>query len=482
MTLFENTLALAADIAWGRVAPILILGTGLYLTVGLRGISFTRLPEALRLLANPSSRAKAAGAGEITPFGSLMTALGATIGVGNIAGVATAIHLGGPGAVFWIWVTGLVGMATKYSETLLAVTYRQRVDGYFLGGPMHYIRARLGPNWGWLGTAFAGFATVAALAGGASVQANSIADVVKSELHVPTWVTAAILTAVTLAVLIGGIKRIAAVSAWLAPAMIILFVGVGLFALASHVTRIPGAFSLIFTGAFSGTAVTGGFVGASAAAAMRYGLARGAFCNEAGLGTAGILHATAKTDDAVRMAATGMLGTFIDTLIVSSITSLVIITSGAWMESATGAPLTAAALNSLAPGFGSLTVCLCTILFGFTTIIGWSVYGERAAAFLFGARVIVGYRYLWCLVLPVGAVTRLDLAWTIADVLNAMMAVPNLTALLLLSPVIFRITHQRLSNHRPLALAEVSGPQTSPETIFVQRRAPGEPSSPGETM
>lgn len=445
-----ESLGRVADIVWGPALMALILGTGLYLSVGLRGISLSRIPEAFRLLLSPAARGQAPGAGEISPFAALMSALAATVGVGNIAGVATAIHLGGPGAIFWMWMTAIVGMATKYAETFLAVTYREEVDGNFLGGPMYYIKLGLGARWMWLGIAFAIFGSFAALGVGASVQANAVADVLTTQFKVPTWVTALTLVVATFAVLIGGLKRIAAVSQFLVPSMIVLFLGAGLIALAINITAIPDALRLIVQSAFSETAAVGGFAGSTVAMAMRFGIARGMFSNEAGLGSAAILHAAAKSNDAVKLGAIGMLGTFIDTLVVNSMTALVILSTGVWTSGATAASLTASAYESALPGFGGLIVSISLVLFAFTTVLGWCVYGERCAAFLFSVRIIKPYRFLWCGVVGIGAVLHLELAWLIADIMNALMALPNIVALLALSPMIFRITHQRLAMGRPL--------------------------------
>ncbi|MDX2224585.1 MAG: sodium:alanine symporter family protein [Rhodospirillaceae bacterium] len=447
----EATIFKLSGAAFGPLTIALILGTGLYLTVGLRFQSILRIPEALRLLLHPRSRGAARGGGEISPFGALMTALSATVGVGNIAGVATAIAMGGPGAVFWMWMTALVGMATKYSETFLAVEYRQVTpNGNYLGGPMYYIKYGLGGRWTWLGTAFAIFASVAALGVGNSVQSNTIADALAAEFGVPLWVSAVLIGILTFAVVIGGLKRIAAVSEKLVPAMIVFYIAAALIILVMNAAAIPGALAMIFTDAFTGTAAVGGFTGAAVAQAIQFGVARGIFSNEAGLGSAAIAHATARNDDSVRQGAIGMLGTCIDTLFVNTMTALVIITSGVWMAGDTGAPLTAAAFDAGLPGAGSFIVTIGIVLFAFTTILGWGLYGERCAAYLFGERVLVPYRYLWCLIAPFGALAKVEIAWALADIMNALMAAPNLIALLVLSPVIFKAARARLGQGQPL--------------------------------
>ena len=448
----EAILTVVSDFLWGPLTMILILGTGLYLSIGLRGISILRIPESLRLMVSPAARDKAKGGGEISPFAALMTALSATVGVGNIAGVATAIHLGGPGALFWMWMTALVGMATKYAETMLAVTYREvSPRGHYLGGPMYYIKHGLGPKWAWLGTLFAVFAATAAFGVGNIVQTNSIADALGAEFGVPFWVTAVILMILVFTVVIGGIKRIATISSTLIPLMVLLYFLGGIFLLIVNADEVPAAIDLIFTSAFSGTAATGGFAGAAIAAAIRFGVARGIFSNEAGLGTAAIAQAAARSDDPVRNGAIGMLGTFIDSLVVNSMTGIAIITTGVWMSGETGAPLTAMAYNHALPGIGGAIVSISLVFFAFTTILGWGFYGERSAAYLFGDRAIVPYRYLWTIIVPVGALSKLEIVWILADIMNALMAIPNLTALLLLSPIVFKITKERLGGGQKLA-------------------------------
>ena len=447
----EALLTAASDFLWGPVTMILILGTGLYLSIGLRGISIRRIPQALRLLVSPAARGEAKGDGEISPFAALMTALSATVGVGNIAGVATAIHLGGPGALFWMWMTALVGMATKYAETMLAVTYREvSPRGHYLGGPMYYIKHGLGPRWAWLGTLFAIFAATAAFGVGNIVQTNSIADALNAEFNLPFWVTAVVLTVLVFVVIIGGVKRIAILSSSLIPVMIVVYFVGGIFLLIVNAGEVPAAIELIFTSAFNGTAATGGFAGVAVAAAIRFGVARGIFSNEAGLGTAAIAQAAARSDDPVRNGAIGMLGTFIDTLVVNSMTGIAIITTGVWMSGETGAPLTAMAYSTALPGFGGVIVSISLVLFAFTTILGWGMYGERCAAYLFGDRAIIPYRYMWAIIVPVGALAKLEIVWIFADIMNALMAVPNLLALLLLSPVVFKVTRDRLGGGQSL--------------------------------
>jgi AGCS family alanine or glycine:cation symporter len=435
-----------------------LLGVGLLLTIGLKGMTLRRLPEALGVLFSKDAGDTATGDGEISPFKALMTALSATVGTGNLAGVATAIFLGGPGAIFWMWMTAFVGMATKYGEAVMAVHFREvDEDGRYVGGPMYYIKNGLGPKWTWLGTAFAILAIAAGLGAGNTVQANSIADVVQSNLGIPNWVTALVVLTLTALVLIGGIQRIAQVAGRLVPAMVAFYVTASLIILALNVTEIPAALAMIVTDAFTGTAATGGFAGAAVMAAIRFGVARGIFSNEAGLGSAPIAHAAARTNDPVRQGAIGMLGTFIDTIIVCSMTALVIITTGAWTSGENGATMTALAFESALP-YGNFIVVIALMVFAFTTILGWSYYGERCAEYLFGPKAITPFRVLWCAAIPVGALTGLQIIWLMADIMNALMAVPNLLALLLLSPIIFKITNERLKGGRKLVETQTDQP------------------------
>jgi AGCS family alanine or glycine:cation symporter len=446
---FTGVLGLISNWVW-LIMMFPLLGIGLYLTVGLKGMSIRRLPEALGVLFSKDAGDYAAGDGEISPFKALMTALSATVGTGNIAGVATAIFLGGPGAIFWMWMTALVGMATKYGEAVMAVHFREiDEDGRYVGGPMYYIKNGLGPKWTWLGTAFALLAICAGLGAGNTVQANSISDVLESNLGIPMWITAFVVLTLTAMVLIGGIQRIAQVAGKLVPIMVVFYISASLIILAMNVAEIPAALAMIVSDAFTGTAATGGFAGAAVMAAIRFGVARGIFSNEAGLGSAPIAHAAAKTNDPVRQGAIGMLGTFIDTIVVCTMTALVIIVTGAWMSGENGATMTTIAFSNALP-YGNYIVVLALMVFAFTTILGWSYYGERCAEYLFGPKAITPFRVLWCAVIPVGALTSLEAIWLMADIMNALMAVPNLLALLLLSPIIFKITSDRLSGGRKL--------------------------------
>ncbi|MEA3278236.1 MAG: sodium:alanine symporter family protein [Pseudomonadota bacterium] len=454
-------------LVWGPPMLVLILGTGFFLMVGLRLMPLIRLRYGFRMLWEGRARQ---GEGDITPFNALMTSLSATVGTGNIAGVATAIALGGPGALFWMWCTALVGMATKYAEAVLAVRYRE-VDevGNHVGGPMYYIKNGLGSKWAWLGGAFALFGFFAGFGIGNTIQANSVADGLGRTFGMPEWTSGVLVAVLAGLVLIGGIRRIAVVAGKLVPFMAFAYIAGGLVVLGMHLDQIAPALELIVTHAFTPMAAGGGFVGATVWAAIRFGIARGVFSNEAGLGSAPIAHAAAQTNDPVRQGTVAMLGTFIDTLIVCTITGLVIVISGEWSaitpeyqqcvtqggavvadichmdeeefaKGFSGADLSAAAFGWGLPGLGGYVVSVGLALFAFTTILGWSVYGERCAEYLFGIRAITPFRIAWIAAIPVGAMADLDFIWLVADTLNALMAIPNLIALLLLSPVVFKLT------------------------------------------
>ncbi len=425
---------------WGPVMLALILGTGLFLQLRLGLMPIRRIGTGFRLMWRGRT-GDAGAAGEVSPFAALMTCLAATVGVGNIAGVATAIALGGPGAVFWMWMTALVGMATKYAEVVLAVHFRERDEqGRSVGGPMYAIRNGLGRRWAWLGVAFAIFGGLAGFGIGSMVQSNTIVSALGNTFGIDATVIGVVLLVLTAAVVLGGIRRIAAVANKLVPFMIVAYVAAAMTVLVVNAPAIPSAFLLIVRGAFSPTAATGGFAGAAVMAAMRFGIARGIFSNEAGLGSAGIAQAAGQSSDPVKSGLIGMMGTFIDTIVVCSMTALAIVVSGAWQSGETGAALTQLAFESAIPGWGGAVIAVSITVFALTTIFGWAYYGERCWQFLIGVRAIVPYRILWCGAVFAGAVTHLDLAWQLADTLNALMAVPNLIALLLLSPVIVKLT------------------------------------------
>ena len=434
---------------WGP--PMLgILGvTGVLLTLGLVFMPWRKVGYGFRLLFD---KGQAVGEGEVKPFNALMTALSATVGTGNIAGVATAIALGGPGAIFYMWLIALFGMATKYAEAVCAVTYRE-VDatGKYVGGPMYYLRNGVGefaPELGkYLGLAFAIFGAFAAFGIGNAVQVNSMAAALGNSFSVPTWLTGVVVAVLVGVVIIGGIRRIGDVAGKLVPAMIVLYLGAAILIIIINIAEVPSAIALIFTHAFTPAAATGGFAGAAVAAAIRFGVARGMFSNESGLGSAAIAHAAAQTNSPVRQGIIAMLGTFIDTLVVCTMTALVILTSGAWtMSDADGVGLTGAVLTST--GFqesiagGQYIVTIALAVFAFTTILGWSYYGERCWQYLFGERSLVVYRGLWVLAALSFANVKVDFVWNLSDTLNGLMAVPNLIGLLLLAPMVFKVTRQ----------------------------------------
>ena len=427
-------------VVWGVPMLVLILGVGLYLTFGLRLLTILKIPFGFKLLSRGRD---GRGDGEISPFNALMTSLSATIGTGNIAGVATAIFLGGPGAVFWMWMTALVGMATKYAEAVCAVRYREQDErGKFVGGPMYYIKNGLGENWTWLAIFFALFASVAGFGIGNMVQANSVADAMATSFAIPKWITGGVLVVLVGAVLLGGLQRIANVASALVPVMAIGYIFASLLVLVLNVHAIPEAFRLIFTHAFTPLAATGGFAGAAVWAAIRFGVARGVFSNEAGLGSAPIAHAAAQTKGPVSQGLVAMLGTFIDTIVVCTFTALAILCTGAWTSGETGAALTSKAFETALPGIGNYVVAIALSVFAFTTMLGWSYYCERALQYLIGVWIITPFRVVWSLAALVGATLKLSFVWLLADTLNALMAIPNLIALVLLSPVVFQITKE----------------------------------------
>ena len=432
--------------AWGVPMQVLLLGTGIFLTAGLRFLTWRRIRDAFRLLFRGFS---GNGAGDIPPFRALMTSLSATIGTGNIAGVATAITLGGPGALFWMWLTALFGMAMKYAEAVLAVRYREQDDrGGYSGGPMYYIRNGLGPRFAFLGAAFALFGSMAGFGLANTVQSNSVAQVLGDQFQVPWAVTGLVLMVLVGAVILGGIQRIAATASAVVPVMAIAYVLMSATVIAMNIEQVPTALKTIVETAFTGASAAGGFAGATVWAAIRFGVARGIFSNEAGLGSAPIAHAAAQTNEPVEQGLVAMLGTFIDTLVVCTMTGLVIMVTGVLDSGVSGASLTAMAFGAAVPG-GELVVTLGVVLFATTTMIGWSFYGERCVVYLFGTRGIWPFRLLWVLAIPVGAGTDLGLIWLIADILNAFMAIPNLIALLLLSPVVFTLSREYFSKESP---------------------------------
>ncbi len=447
--MFEQVIDAVNGFVWGPVMLCLLLGTGIYLTVGLKGMTISHIPYAFKQLFKGR---EGSGEGEITPFNALMTSLSSTIGMGNIAGVATAIGLGGPGALFWMWCAAFVGMATKYAEAVLAVNFRETDElGRKVGGPMYYIKNGLGANWKWLGMAFALFGSLAGFGLANTVQSNAVSQVLESNFGVPTIVSGLVMASLVAVVLLGGIKRIAVVAGKLVPFMALLYISATLIILITHIADIPAAVVLVVDSAFNGAAATGGFAGATLMLALRMGIARGIFSNEAGLGSAPIAHAAAETNSPVRQGTIAMLGTFIDTLIICTMTGLVLIVTGVWSGEPQGAAMTLSAFSAALPA-GDMILSVCVALFAFTTMLGWSYYGERCAEFLLGAKVITPFRILWVIGIFVGTQMSLELVWKMTDALNGLMAIPNLIALILLAPVVFKLTQKYFAEEQTQTL------------------------------
>lgn len=439
MSVFEQTIDAINALVWGPIMLTLLLGTGIFLTIGLRGMTITRIPYAFKQLLKGR---KASGEGEISPFNALMTALSSTVGTGNIAGVATAIGIGGPGALFWMWCTALVGMATKYAEAVLAVNFRETdAAGKKVGGPMYYIKNGLGKRWKPLAFLFALFGALAGFGLANTVQSNTVSQVLLNNFQIPTVASGLVMAFLVALVLLGGIQRIAQVAGKLVPLMTVIYLVSTLLILLMNLPEIPAALVFIVDSAFNGTAATGGFAGATVMLALRMGVSRGIFSNESGLGSAPIAHAAAATNSPVRQGTIAMLGTFIDTLIICTMTGLVLIVTDVWNSDLQGAAMTLQVFDSSLP-FGGDILSLCIALFAFTTMLGWSYYGERCAQFLLGPKVVLPFRVLWVVGIFLGTQMSLGLVWKMSDALNGMMAIPNLIALLLLSPVVFKLTRQ----------------------------------------
>lgn len=446
-------------IVWGVPMIVMILGTGLYLQLRLGFMPIRKIGAGFRMIMR-SRRPDDNAEGDITPFAALMTCLSATVGTGNIAGVATAIAVGGPGALFWMWMTALVGMATKYGEVVLAVKYRE-VDarGEFAGGPMYAIKNGLGKNWHWLATLFAVFGGLAGFGIGNMVQANGISSAMLEAFGLPTWVTGVALVILTGLVVLGGIKRIGRVAEFLVPGMCVGYILCSLVVLFVFADRIPDALVLIVTQAFNPTAATGGFVGSTVMMAIQKGVSRGIFSNEAGLGTAGIAQAAGASSQPVYSGLIGMMGTFIDTIVVCTMTGLMIVVSGVWNSGANGAVLSSAGFEAAMPGFGKYLLAVSLAVFAFTTILGWAYYGEKCWEYLVGTVCAKPFRVLWTVAVFPGAVLSLDFAWLVADTLNALMAVPNLIVLLLLSPEIVALTRQYFADENDGEVVLVALPE-----------------------
>ena len=449
------------DFVWGPVMLVLLVGTGLYLNIGLKFYPFRNWLAAYKCLWQ--GRQHQSEHGEISPWNALMTAIAADIGTGNIVGVATAIAIGGPGALFWMWMTGFVGMMTKFCEVMLAVKYREKTpEGNWVGGCMYFIKNGLSPKWRWLATMFAVFGMTAACLGiGGMVQANAIATNINETFGVDKWIVCIVLLVLAGIILVGGVKRIGYVAGKLVPGMAIFYVVFCLIIIFMHIERVPDVFIWVVTDAFTPTAATGGFAGAGIMLAIRMGVARGIFSNEAGLGTAPMAHAASTAESPLVQASIGMLDVFIDTIIVCSMTGFVILIATVpadlaaalnnpavragdplWSAGIAGGKLSAVAFSSQLGEIGAWGVTICLSLFAFTTSMGWCVYGERCAIYLFGDKVMRPYRVIFSVVMAAGAVVTLDLAWLIADTANALMAIPNLIGILLLSPMLFKYVRE----------------------------------------
>lgn len=448
----ESINGVVNDFVWGPYMLILLVGTGIYFSfrtnfLQIRKFVFT-MKETLFKIFDKSDTS--ANEGDITPFQALSTALAATVGTGNIAGVATAIATGGPGAVFWMWISAFFGMMTKFAEVVLAINYREKNrEGNWVGGPMYYIKNGL--NFKWLAIIFSIFGALAAFGIGNMVQSNSVAAAMKSTFNINPLITGGVLTLATSLVILGGLKRIASVTEKLVPFMAVFYIIAAIIVLAVRVSEIPSAMGLIFTYAFKPSAAIGGFIGTTVMKSMRYGVARGVFSNEAGLGSAPIAHAVAQTDHPVRQGLWGIFEVFADTIILCTLTALTIITTGAWTwvdeagKQLSGAALSTAAFNHALPGFGGIIVSISILLFAFSTILSWSYYGEKCVEFLFGSSFNKFYRIVFIPLIFIGSISSLDLVWDIADTLNGLMAVPNLVALLGLSGVTIKLVKEFFS-------------------------------------
>ncbi|GAB3062152.1 alanine/glycine:cation symporter family protein [Virgibacillus ainsalahensis] len=437
----ENISGEISGFIWGLPLIILLVGTGLYLTVRLLFFSFRMLPYALKItFKKHNGDAK----GDISHFQALSTSLAATVGTGNVVGVATAVVAGGPGAVFWMWITAFVGMATKYSEAILGVKYREKnAKGEMSGGPMYYLEKGLGQKW--LGILFAFFAVFAAIFGiGNMIQANAASGVALDVFNIPLWVTGVVLAILVGLVLIGGVKSIGRVASIIVPVMIVFYIAAGVLILFLNVSEVPAAFGLIFSDAFTGQAVAGGAIGT----VIQMGVQRGLFSNEAGLGTGGIAAAAARTDIPARQALISMTQVFIDTIIVCTITGLTLTMANLYTSGVDGAALTSQSFDALLPGYGDVVVAITLLSFIFSTVLGWGYFGEKCFTYLFGDSFTLLYRIIFVLAIIPGATLSLQTVWNFGDIFNGLMAIPNLIGLLFLSGVIVRETKKFNELHK----------------------------------
>lgn len=442
MNTFHNTLVTIDNFIWGPPLLMLLVGTGIYFTFRLRIFQLRHLPTALKMVFSKEEN-ESKGKGDVSSFAALCTALSATIGTGNIVGVATAIKMGGPGALFWMWLAAVFGMATKYAECLLAVKFRKTDSkGQMIGGPMYYIEYGMGNKW--LAKLFALFALGVACFGiGTFPQINAIVDSAQLTMNAPAWLTGAILTVLVAIVTLGGIKSIAKVAEKVVPTMAVVYVVSCLSVLIMQAEALPAAIQLVITSAFTGSAATGGFVGASIMLAIQSGVARGVFSNESGLGSAPIAAAAAKTDSCVKQGLVSMTGTFFDTVIICTMTGLTLVVTGVWQGDAAGALMTtqAFAIGLGSDQFGPYLVSIGLMFFAFTTILGWNYYGERCVTYLFGTKGVMPYKIIFIALVASGAYMHLDTIWVIADIVNGLMAIPNLIGLIALRHIIIEETH-----------------------------------------
>ncbi|MEA2087736.1 MAG: sodium:alanine symporter family protein [Candidatus Caldatribacteriota bacterium] len=447
MTAIMDFLTILDDFVWGPPMMVILVGTGIFLTIRLGFPQFLHSTYAWKLIFKGAFKKDVAerGEGEITPFQALTSTLAATVGNGNIAGVATAVAAGGPGALVWMWLTALVGMCTKMCEAALGVKYRIKdKDGAYAGGSMYFIEKGLGQKWlGWL---FAFFGAICAFGIGDAVQTNSMALVGNSVFKIPVVVTGLVITFLVWIVVVGGIKRIGEVTEKLVPFMAVFYIAGAIIIIISKINLLPWAVGEIFRSAFTGRAAFGGFAGATVAQAMRFGVARGIFSNEAGLGSASIAHAVAQTKHPVRQGSIAMVGVMIDTLIICSMTGIVIVMTGALGTGLTSTALTAHAFTSVLGGVGGPIVALGSLLFGYSTIITWCYYGQQCARYMFGPIVVRPYAWLFVIVAFLGAIAKVPLIWLLTDALNGAMAIPNLIGLVFLSGVMAKEVKEYFSN------------------------------------
>ena len=433
---------------WGPPLIIFLLFVGIFLTVRYRFLQITGFRHALGLISGRYEDPR--DEGEITHFQALSAALSATIGTGNIAGVATAIAAGGPGAVFWMWITGALGMVNKFASACLGLHFRViHEDGTASGGPMYYLER--GMKLKWLGWLFAFFAAVASFGIGDMVQANSVAKPLEEHLGIPSLATGLVAAVLVGLVIIGGIKRIGKVASRIVPFMCVIYVGAALMILLINFEKIPGAFAMIVEHAFTPTSAVGGFLGATVSQTIRFGVARGLFSNEAGLGSASIAHSAAKTKEPVREGLVAMVGPFVDTLVICTMTALVIVSTGAWSSGLTSSPLSAHAFELGLPHAGKWIVTFGLVFFAFSTMISWSYYGDRCSEYILGRRAIMPYRWIFVLLIPVGAMVKIDLVWLLTDIMNGFMAFPNLVGILGLSGLAVKMINDYFSRpQRPM--------------------------------